>query len=152
MWITVCYRTAITHFPNHHHTHQHTQTSKLCLPLYSFAHQTKGFLFYRSHWFVGICLKTGSHTSAPRAYPTYYSTTVLHFVKGDFLWEFNTSKDSGVMLTWKFCFLMLFDRFTEMNRLDCHDKPSNLFYLLSANSAGNDVSENPLKWSVWSVS
>ena len=48
--------------------------------LYSFVQESKGLLFYKSHRCLWICLKTFARTSAPRAYPTYCSTTVLYFV------------------------------------------------------------------------
>ena len=49
--------------PNLHHTRPtHIQTSKLCLPLYSFKHQTKDLLFYKPHRCLRICLKTGFQT------------------------------------------------------------------------------------------
>ena len=51
--------------PNHHHTHPtHIQTSKLCLPLYSFVNQTKDLLFNKFHRCLGTC-----PTSAPGALP-----------------------------------------------------------------------------------
>ena len=35
---------------NHHHMcPTHIQRSEHCLPLYSFVHQTNGFLFYKAH-------------------------------------------------------------------------------------------------------
>ena len=67
--------------PNHDHTHPTClQTSKLCPPFHSFVHQRKGLLLWKSQWCIGICLKTDFQTSAPRAYPTYYRTTVFHLL------------------------------------------------------------------------
>ena len=70
-----------TSSPTHDLTHATClQTSNLCLPLYSFDHQIDGLSFRMSHRCLGTCLKTGFQTMVPRAYPTYYSTTVLYFV------------------------------------------------------------------------
>ena len=45
--------------PNHDHTHRTClQTSILCLPLYSFVHQTKGLLFCCLIGVLGHCLQT----------------------------------------------------------------------------------------------
>ena len=35
---------------------QHSSDSKLCLPLFSFVHQTKCLMFYKSVWCIGTCL------------------------------------------------------------------------------------------------
>ena len=67
---------------NNHHTHQtYIQTSKLCLPLYSFVHQTKGLLFYRSQSVLGPLWR-----KVPRHPPQSLSNTLQHnsalFCKG----------------------------------------------------------------------
>ena len=66
--------------------------ANFCLPFYSFVHQIEGLSFRMSHRCLGTCLKTGFQTLAPRAYPPYYSTTVLYFVM-DKVWIFSRPLD-----------------------------------------------------------